>query len=78
MARKLKDQKRSGYSCVAKVCPKPADLARFPELMHIVRAEWRARMEYCRSGQAVARRAKARVEWKGRRKHDKKRKAKSG
>ena len=59
MARRLKDQNRSEYDCGAKVCPKPADLARFPELLREVRNEWLSRLYYCRSGAARARRAAA-------------------
>jgi len=68
MARRLANQKRSEYHCPAKVCPAPADFARFPELMRMVRDEWRGRREFCRSGQATRRRADAKRTWPGRKK----------
>ena len=48
MAKKLKDQKKSHYRCPPKVCPKPADFKRYPELQAYVTAEWKYRMEYCK------------------------------
>lgn len=68
MAKKLSAQKRSEYHCPAKACPVPADLRRFPEIQREVRKDWAARREFCRSGQAQARRAAAKREWPGRKK----------
>lgn len=65
MARRLQNQKRSEYYCPAKKCPAPADLRRFPEIQREVRTEWASRREYCRSGQATARRAAAKRVWVG-------------
>lgn len=68
MARRLQNQQRSEYHCPAKKCPAPADLRRFPEIQREVRSEWASRREFCRSGQATARRAAAKREWPGRKK----------
>ena len=68
MARRLQNQKRSEYQCPPKTVPRPADLARFPELQREVIREWQSRIAYCRSGAAVARRAGAKREWPGRKK----------
>ncbi len=65
MARRLQQQKRSEYHCPAKVCPNPADLRQFPNLMGIVRAEWASRMTAARDGSARKRRAKAKSLWLG-------------
>ena len=48
MAKRLQDQKKSGYACPPKTCPNPADFRGFPELQAYVRAEYKYRMEYCR------------------------------
>lgn len=71
MARRLKDQKRSEYDCTAKRCPKPADFARFPELMNDVRNEWQQRLIFQRSGDYKRRRAVAKSQWKGRQSKEK-------
>jgi len=53
MAKKLKDQKKSGYSCPPKSCPRPADFRNFPELQAYVNAEYRYRMEYCKNWKRI-------------------------
>lgn len=59
MARRLQNQKRSEYQCPPKACPAPADLRGHPSIMHLVRLEWRSRMDNCRSGAARKARASA-------------------
>lgn len=38
-------KKNVAYHCPPKQCPRPADFARFPELMALVRAEYAKRMK---------------------------------
>ena len=53
MAKRLSDQKKSGYRCPPKSCPNPADFKGFPELQAYVRAEWRKRMENCKKWKKI-------------------------
>ncbi len=71
MARRLQNQKRSEYHCPAKSCPAPADLRGLPGIQREVRKEWAARMEFCRSGKARARRVVAKSIWVGKAREEK-------
>lgn len=71
MAKKKRD-----HATPAKVCPVPADLKSFPNLMDRVRLEFKHRMEGARSGAHAARRAAAKSGQKYRNKGKKGRKNK--
>lgn len=59
MAKRLQAQKRSEYNNPPKACPRPADLLIYPNLMALVSANWRNRLDMCRSGAASRARADA-------------------